>query len=317
MADNNTFDATDFLSNPEDVVDSIYNMIDEGGELGRCPREKDILLVREKRKLIHNELKDRLDKFSFVPGKSSALTPRQAKQHQNVKYFRITEPLIANIKICFLEVTARVIAGGGQFSLVPNMVNNIYFGDDLQPLIETKLIQPLLDDLQHNHKVELEKSEQMSVKMYVNRHQKGCRLPCEKILKDKPDFTRECLGQRIPLGSYFAPFISNDDTAGEGDSWGILDRLIIKNNSWIYGLGNPHNEIDKCHIFTDDNIAPPAHCIISFKFHEIGVCNKKPILYIHNEDKCYYSYVKTNEIRSARSIIPLILREKPDIKKMF
>ena len=311
----NSFDATDFLNNYEDVVEAIYGMIHDG-EFLRYPQnnKNEFLLVREKRKLIHDELKNKLDQFSFDPEKS-ALKQRISKHTNNVTYFKIINPIVAHIKISFLEVTGRLISGGNQYSVVSNMINNIEFGDDgIQNLIDTQLVAPLLEDLEKHHKIELEKDEdhKMSVKMYVNKHQKDCRLPCEQILKDKVDFTKECLSQRIPLGGYYAPYISE---AAAADSWGILGDLFIQKNNCIAGLGNPCNKIDNCNIFTDANDNPtPAHLIISFKFHEIGVCNKKPILYLRNEDKCYYSFVKTNEIRSARSMVPLILKTKPDIK---
>ena len=298
-----SFDSVRFLNKREDVEQIIFDMIEPNGLLRNIPKYPSLVSVRTKRRMLYDVLARKLESFQSTP--SGLQKKIETKPKGNMQRFMIKQSLLNDITVNFLEVQARLCpSNNAQFPGSPYRLCSIEFGAGFQRLIEEKVIKILQQDLADNHNIA---TGPISVAMYVNSHSPLCPLPCPEIMVTKGGerFKNECLGQRVTLGSYYLPFLEEEqqgDDDGHPADWGILNNLLIYKNSYIFGLGRPKNRFDQCSTFLDTADLPSVNCILSFKFKEVGIHNNdKFILYLQAEDKVYYSSVKLNEMESAKT----------------
>lgn len=317
-----TYSSFNLLNSEENIIEFVSDMVDENGVLADYPPYHDNLTsVRLKRKCIERHLEERLnayDRECAKEGAVSSLCPKangqQMQLQTQLQRFKIVNPLLTSITCKFLEVKARVGAnqmGQYKYAIVPNKISSIDFLGHLHEVIQDKLLNNLVEDLRNYHQQDVD--EGGSVAMFVNRHQVSCKLPCGDIMSKKENsvFKQECLSQRITLGSYYFPFIVNYNDKlfkheGNGADYpGIFGDLMIYKNAYIWGIGSKTISTDR---ETFVECQEPVNAIMSFRFSEVGVFNRKVILYLQSVHRVYYSTCELIEMKSAKSILLDLLR---------
>lgn len=316
------FSSLELINQENNLVQFIVDMVHDG-TLMEYPRSENVTTVRVKRRKIEQNMIEILDQYDTQcresPNKSSLYQKQPSAINNNMQRFKIINSSLTSMHLKFVEVSARVCPGGGKYktNVTSNRISSIKFEGTLQKLVEEKLMANLEEDLKINHNVSLEGSG--TIAMYVNKHSPvSCTLPCKRILQFKPDlYKEECLSQRITLGSYYYPYVDNNNIEDEDSYSGILGNLLIHNNV-LFGIGHPKNSAKDTDTFVDTiemECPDPVQAIISCSLYEVGVYAKKTmILYLKPQDRVFYANKQLNEMKSARSVVIDILKTCPRIK---